>query len=74
MEVEVAKPTLRLSGCEGFVWEREDKEREEEESGEEEVAENEVGKTWVLDHHYCCSLSDCVLKEVKKTEKSSCEG
>ena len=45
---EVAKPTLRLSGCEGFVWEREDKEREEEESDEEEVAKIEVGRRGYL--------------------------
>ena len=47
-EEMVVKPTLQLSGCEGFVWEREEKTSELEGSDDEDTVEKEV----LLQHSY----------------------
>ena len=43
-EEEEGKPTLRLSGCESFVWEREDRVRDGDEVASGEDEEEEAGK------------------------------
>ena len=55
----VVKPTLQLSGCEGFVWEREEKTSELEGSDDEEqedAVEKEVLYVQHSYHYYQLSL------------------